>query len=100
MADREVNEMMGTAEGYEEPLEATVARLAALPEIEYAARWRKQEAKRLDVPVSLLDKEVKSVRRRNGNDNRDRALVLPKPELWPSLSASNASVRRCCISAG
>ncbi len=80
MADREVNETMGTADGYEEPLEATVVRLAALTPLEYAARWRKQEAKRLDVPVGLLDKEVKAARK-NGQDENDLGLFEPNP--WP-----------------
>jgi putative DNA primase/helicase len=80
MADREINETMATAEGYEESLEATVVRLATLPEIEYAARWRKQEAKRLDVPVSLLDKEVKAARE-PGQDENDLGLFEPEP--WP-----------------
>ena len=80
MADQEVTDTMGTAEGYEEPLEATVVRLAALTPLEYAARWRKQEAKRLDVPVGLLDKEVKAARK-NGQDENDLGLFEPDP--WP-----------------
>jgi putative DNA primase/helicase len=82
MADQEVNEVMGTAEVYEESLDAVVLRLAALPLLEYATRWRKQEAKRLDVPMSLLDEAVTNARRRNESDN-NQSLVLPEPEPWP-----------------
>ncbi len=58
MADQEVTETMGTAEGYEEPLEATVVRLAALSPLEYA-RVRKDEAKRLGITqIKALDNAV------------------------------------------
>ncbi len=80
MADREVNETMGTADGYEEPLERAIERLAGLSPLEYA-RVRKDEAKCLGItPIKALDNAV-SAARKNGQDENDLGLFEPDP--WP-----------------
>ena len=80
MADQEVTDTMGTAEGYEEPLVKTIERLAALPPLEYA-RVRKDEAKRLGItPIKALDNAVTAARD-NGQDENDLGLFEPEP--WP-----------------
>ena len=79
MADMEVEEGLGQAESYEEPIAETIRRLAELPCAEYE-RVRKAEAKRLNMRVSVLDCEV-DASRKNGQDEND--LGLFEPELWP-----------------
>ncbi len=79
MADREVNETMVTAEGFAEPFVTTIERLAAMPVAEYE-RARKDEAKRLKMRATVLDREVKAARR-NGEDENDLGLFEPDP--WP-----------------
>ncbi len=87
MADQEVTETMGTAEGYEEPLEATVVRLAALSPLEYA-RVRKDEAKRLGITqIKALDNAVTAARK-NGQDEDDLGLLTTSP--WPGEVAGDA----------
>jgi putative DNA primase/helicase len=79
MADREVAGNVETAEPVEETYFETIQRLAALPTHEYE-RCRKAEAKRLDMRVAVLDKNVRSARPKDdeGND-----LGLFEPEPWP-----------------
>ena len=80
MAEHEVNEMMATAEGYEEPLEQAIDRLAGMSDIDYE-RARKDEAKRLKIDrVSVLD-AARQAARKNGQD--ENGLGLFEPELWP-----------------
>ena len=75
MADQEVTEVMGAAEGYEEPLEATVARLVALSPLNYDQQ-RKAEAERLGVRLGILDSAVKAKRK-------------PKPSAVPVLNVDD-----------
>ena len=79
MADQEVNEVLGTAEGYEEPTIEAIQRLADQPSVEYE-RVRKDEAKRLGIRASALDREVKAARK-NGQD--EDGLGLFEPDPWP-----------------
>ena len=79
MADHEVNETMGTADGYEEPLEKAIERLAGLSPLEYE-RVRIDEAKRLKMRASVLEREVKAARD-NGQDENNLGLFEPDP--WP-----------------
>ena len=67
------------AETAEETSFETIQRLAVLSTLEYE-RCRKDEAKRLNMRASVLDKEVNSARPRDdaGND-----LGLIEPEPWP-----------------
>jgi putative DNA primase/helicase len=57
--------------------------LASLPVLEYG-RERKPAAKRLGVPVSMLDREVEAARgdRAATDGGQGRALNLPVPEPW------------------
>ncbi len=61
----------------------TVARLARLPELEYA-RVRKAEAQRLGISFGVLDRAVADKRAADApNDpNAGRAIILPEPEPW------------------
>jgi putative DNA primase/helicase len=73
------------AAGYDklEEWAAEAARLAALPELEYE-RVRKDEAKRLNVRVSALDKAVKQARPKDEADGRaGRRIELHEVEPWP-----------------
>ncbi len=79
MADKEVNEGLGQVESYEEPFVETIQRLAELSSVEYE-RSRKDEAKRLGMRASALDREVKAARK-NGQDEDDLGLFEPDP--WP-----------------
>lgn len=69
------------AELYQESAEAAVARLAALPRLEYG-RCRKEEAKRMDVRVTDLDSAVKEQRFNDDLIDDEEGLVLPEPEPW------------------
>jgi putative DNA primase/helicase len=79
MADQEVTDSLGQAESHEEPFVTTIERLAAMPVAEYE-RARKDEAKRLKMRASVLDREVKAARK-NGEDENDLGLFEPEP--WP-----------------
>jgi putative DNA primase/helicase len=72
------------ADGYDklEEWAAEAVRLAALPELEYE-RVRKEEAKRLHVRVSALDKAVKQARPKDDDTRAGSAVVLPEVEPWP-----------------
>ena len=61
---------------------AVLARLAALPPIEYD-RCREAEAKQLGIRTSTLDAEVKRLRDEVGPQHADDAPFLDDPELWP-----------------
>ena len=69
------------AELYQESAEEAVARLAALPPLEYG-RCRKEEAKRMDVRVTDLDSAVKEQRRIHELMDAEEELALPEPEPW------------------
>ncbi len=79
MADQEVTDSLGQAESHEEPFVTTIERLAAMPVAEYE-RTRKDEATRLKMRASVLDREVKAARK-NGEDENDLGLFEPEP--WP-----------------
>jgi putative DNA primase/helicase len=79
MADREVNENLVQAEGYEEPIVVAIQRLADMAPVEYE-RIRKDEAKRLNMRTSVLDREVNALRK-NGQAEDDLGLFEPDP--WP-----------------
>ena len=66
-----------------ESSEETVARLALLPEFEYALA-RREEAKRLGIPVAVLDRAVAKARPTEASDepNAGRAIILPEPTPW------------------
>jgi hypothetical protein len=73
------------AEGYETlgDYTAEVARLAKLPPHEYD-RCRKDEAPRLEVRLSTLDKDVDRARPRDASySGQGEDLVLVDPEPWP-----------------
>ncbi len=73
------------AESFEPPpetLEETVARLAALPALEYD-QVREAEARRLNVRIGTLDKEVAKARGQAGAEDSDAADFLIDPEPWP-----------------
>ena len=61
---------------------ATLARLAALPAIEYD-RCRETEAKQLRIRTATLDAEIKRFRNQSGPQNGDDAVFLDDPEPWP-----------------
>lgn len=61
-----------------------IARLAALPLLEYG-RERKPAAKRLGVPVSMLDRLVAGARG-DPTPGQGRALDLREPEPWPEAA--------------
>ncbi len=92
MADQEVTETMGMAEGFEEPLVKTIERLAALPPLEYE-RVRIDEAKRLKMRASVLEREVKAARK-NGRDENDLGLFEPEP--WPEPVDGNNLLDQLC----
>ncbi|CAG9260935.1 hypothetical protein PUN4_360008 [Paraburkholderia unamae] len=84
-----------------------VARLAALPLMEYD-RVRRDEAKRLGVQVSTLDKLVDSARPdekpEDGEDDEDNGRLFPKVEPWDGpvdgaalLDAITATIRRFVV---
>ncbi len=79
MADSEIQKAVTTSETYEEPLDEAIKRLAELPSMEYE-RCRKEEAKRLGIRTTVLDREVKVARPRAEEDND---LGLFDPEPWP-----------------
>ena len=85
MTSPEITDIVNDAKAVGETYFETIKRLAALPIHEYE-RCRKPEAKRLDMRVSVLDKEVKSARPRDdeGND-----LGLFDPEPWPEEIAGD-----------
>ena len=63
--------------------EEAIARLAALPELEYE-RLRKCEAERLGIRTALLDKLVRNERRGSEGDNlQGRPIEWNEPEPWP-----------------
>jgi hypothetical protein len=66
-----------------ESTEEAIARLAQLPRLEYGLA-RKAEAKRLGIPVAILDKAVSDTRATDAPDepNAGRAIILPEPEPW------------------
>jgi putative DNA primase/helicase len=79
--------MDGTASGGAAAADAIeIARLAALPPLEYD-RQLKQAGKRMGVRVSVLDAEVRKARQESGADAGDgkqgRALSLPDAVPWP-----------------
>ena len=69
------------AELYQESDEAAVARLAALPRLEYE-RCRIEEAKRMNVRVTDLDNAVREQRFNDDLIDDEEGLVLPEPEPW------------------
>lgn len=65
--------------------EEAIARLAALPELEYE-QVRKAEAKRLDIRAAVLDKLVRHERSGNEGDHlQGRPIEWNEPEPWPEL---------------
>ena len=63
--------------------EEAIARLAALPELEYE-QVRKAEAKRLDIRTAVLDKLVRHERSGGEDDHlQGRHIEWNEPELWP-----------------
>jgi hypothetical protein len=76
-------------------LSATVARLAALDELEYE-RVRIKEAEGLGVRVSALDSQVSAARGREhgGAPRQGRALTMPAPEPWPEPMDAAALLER------
>lgn len=70
------------AELYQESDQALVARLAALPPLEYE-RCRKEEARRMGVRVTELDSMVRALRSKEDTRGAGRELTLPEPEPWP-----------------
>jgi hypothetical protein len=76
-------------------LAATVARLAALPELEYE-RVRIKEAEALGVRVTALDNQVIAARghEHGGATKQGRALTLPAPEPWPEPVNGAAMLER------
>ena len=79
MADTDVSENVGQAEGYEVPFVKEIERLAAMEPVEYE-RVRKAEAKRLKMRATVLDREVRAARK-SGQDKDDLGLFDPEP--WP-----------------
>ncbi|MCH9000583.1 MAG: DUF3631 domain-containing protein, partial [Proteobacteria bacterium] len=79
VAPPSVSEAVESAETVEETYFETIQRLAVLPIHEYE-RCRKEEAKRLNMRASVLDKEVKSARPQDDAGN-DLGLFDPVP--WP-----------------
>src|SRR5690349_11002136 len=59
-----------------------IARLAALPKLEYE-RTREDAAKKLGVRKSILDKLVAAARPSDRAPGQGRPLELPAPESWP-----------------
>src|SRR5262245_47605274 len=73
------------AESFEPPpetLEETLARLAAMPPLEYD-QVREAEAVRLKVRIGTLDQEVAKARDQAGAEDSDAADFLIDPEPWP-----------------
>lgn len=69
--------------GVTETDDEAIARLAALPELEYE-RVRKAEAKRLDVRTALLDRLVRNERGGSEGDRlQGRPIEWNEPEPWP-----------------
>ena len=63
--------------------EEAIARLAALPELEYE-QVRKAEAKRLDIRTAVLDKLVRNERSGDEGDHlQGRRIDWNEPEFWP-----------------
>jgi len=79
MASPEITDIVNDAEAVAETYFESIKRLAALPTHEYE-RCRKAEAKRLDMRASVLDKEVKSAR---STDSQENDLGLIDPDPWP-----------------
>ena len=77
MADSEIQKAVNASETYEETLVETVKRLAELPSLDYEC-LRKDEAKRLGIRATVLDREVKSARPRTEAEN-DLGLFDPEP---------------------
>ena len=77
MADSEIQKAVSASENYEEPIVETIKRLAELPSIEYE-RCRKEEAKRLSMRATALDREVKAARPK-ADDGNDLGLFDPEP---------------------
>jgi len=71
---------MTAAEVSEEPYDDAVRRLAALPFLDYERR-RIQEAKALNVRVTVLDRDVSATKRLVPDE--DNGLGLFEPEPWP-----------------
>ena len=69
---------------HEDDLETAIARLAALPVTRYEL-VRQDEAKRLKVRATFLDKMVAAARSADDaqDDQQGRPLNLPVPEPWP-----------------
>lgn len=61
--------------------EAEIARAALLPDLQYQIE-RKPIAKRLNIPLSALDRLVKAKRPEQTDDKQGRAISFPEPELW------------------
>ena len=100
MADVEVQEGLGQAEGYEESLEEAIERLAELSDLEYE-RVRKDEAKKLKIErVSVLDAARRAARRKNssGEDGKSGTkLSLPDPTPWPAEVDGDAWAYRASL---
>ena len=79
MVSPEITDIVKDAEAVGETYFESIKRLAALPTHEYE-RCRKDEAKRLNMRTSVLDKEVKSAR---STDDQENDLGLIDPDLWP-----------------
>ena len=76
--------------GATETDEEAIARLAALPELEYE-QVRKAEAKRLDIRTAVLDKLVRHERSGNEGDHlQGRPIEWNEPEPWPELADGEA----------
>ena len=79
MTSPEITGAVNTAETVAETYFESIQRLATLPTIEYE-RCRKAEAERLDMRKSVLDKEVRSAR---SSDSQENDLGLTDPDPWP-----------------
>ena len=67
-----------------------IARLAALPELEYE-QVRKAEAKRLDIRTAVLDKLMRQERSGNEGDHlQGRPIEWNEPEPWPEPTDGEA----------
>ncbi len=79
MTSPEITDIVNDAKAVAETYFETIQRLAILPTHEYE-RCRKEEAKRLNMRASVLDKEVKSAR---PSDSQENDLGLIDPDPWP-----------------
>jgi hypothetical protein len=71
-----------TADALDAATDAELERLASLPPIQYA-RQREDAAKRLNVPLTWLDKAVTAERAHGKRKGQGHELKLVEPEPWP-----------------